>query len=326
MSEEIVIARPAIVTLMGPTAAGKSDVALELAARLRATIVSVDSAMVYRGMDIGTAKPDSALRARVPHRLIDVRDPAERYSVAQFVVDAREAIREALADGRLPLLVGGTMMYFNAFKSGLAAMPEVAPEIRAELADRARTEGLAALHRELAAVDPIAAARIHPRNPQRLLRALEVYLASGRPISEWWSEQHDSGAAERFEADLVEFTLMPSRADLAARIEARFRKMLSSGFVDEVRALRARGDLSPELPSMRAVGYRQAWSYLDGRIDERTMIESSLRATRQLAKRQATWINRWRDHRMLDATRSDAAEQMLQYLEAVAILDRQSRG
>jgi len=217
-------------------------------------------------------------------------------------------------------------MYFNAFKSGLAAMPEVGAEIRAELAARAQSEGLAALHRELAAVDPIAAERIHPRNPQRLLRALEVYRASGRPISEWWSVQDDAGAAEEFEADLVEFALLPARAVLAARIESRFRKMLASGFVDEVRALRARGDLTPELPSMRAVGYRQVWSHLDGRIDERTMIESALRATRQLAKRQATWINRWRDHRMLDASRGDAAEQMLQYLDAVAILDRHSRG
>jgi len=318
------IARPAIVALMGPTAAGKTDVAVAIAERCRATIVSVDSAIVYRGMDIGTAKPSRDLRARIPHRLVDIREPSERYSVAQFVADAHDAVREALVEGRLPLLVGGTMMYFNAFKSGIAAMPDVPSEVRAELAERAQSEGLAALHRELEAADPIAAAGIHPNNPQRLLRALEVYRASGRPISAWWAAQRDHGSADGLEAELVEFTLEPSRAVLNARIEARFARMLADGFIDEVRALRARGDLHRDLPSMRAVGYRQAWSHLDGEIDERTMIERALRATRQLAKRQSTWLNRWRDRRALDASRDDAAEQMLQYLEAVAILDRRS--
>jgi len=275
------------ILLMGPTGAGKTDAALALAARLPVEIVSVDSAMVYRGLDIGTAKPDAAARARVPHHLIDIRDPAERYSVAEFVRDATQAISAVAARGRSALLVGGTMLYFRALQSGLAALPAADQGLRAELALRARAEGWPALHAELARVDPAAAARIRPNDAQRIQRALEVYRLTGRPLSE--AQRQDlRGAAGGGFLKLV--LAPPERATLSARLEARFDAMLAAGLLAEVEALKRRGDLDAELPALRAVGYRQLWAHLEGACDLRTARELAIRATRQLAKRQYTWL------------------------------------
>lgn len=310
-----------IVALLGPTAAGKTEVALALAERLPVSLISVDSAMVYRGMDIGTAKPDPATLARHPHALVDVRDPSESYSVADFLREATAAVEGAFRAGCLPVLVGGTMLYFKAFREGIADVPPTSPEVRRRLEARAAREGLEALHRELEALDPRAAAGIHPNNPQRLLRALEVYETSGRPISGWWQAQATRGVAEALGADLVEFALVPERSALGGRIERRFEAMLERGLVEEVARLRARGDIHPSLPSMRCVGYRQVWQYLEGAYDRATMIESAVRATRQLAKRQFTWLRSFRGVRAIAAP-ADPTREILQYLDAVAILGR----
>ena len=283
--------RPLAICLMGPTASGKTALALALADRLDCGLVSVDSAQVYRGMDIGTAKPEPAVLARYPHRLIEIRDPAEPYSAAEFRRDALTAIGEILAAGRTPLLVGGTMLYFRALIHGLAEMPGADPAIRAGIAALAEREGWDAVHRRLAAVDPASAARIDPGNRQRVQRALEVYLASGRPMSSLHAAQ--SPAAD-LPCRLLQLALVPAdRAALHRRIAARFQAMLAAGFLDEVRALKARGDLHPDLPSIRSVGYRQAWDYLDGRVSRQEMSERAIAATRQLAKRQLTWLRSW---------------------------------
>ena len=282
-----------IVSLMWPTASGKTDLAMRIADALPVEIISVDSAMVYRDMNIGTAKPTPEVLERYPHRLIDLKDPAESYSVGQFVADARACIAAAREAGRLPLLVGGTMLYFKAFKGGIADLPETSEEIRTELERRAQREGLAALHRELQLIDPVAAAGIHPNNPQRLLRALEVYATSGRPISEFWARQPNGGVAQALGCRLLEFAIEAPRDVVNARIERRFGDMLNGGLLDEVRALMVRGDLSLEFPSMRAVGYRQVWQHLSGEIDRETMVDRAVAATRQLAKRQRTWLRSW---------------------------------
>jgi len=309
-----------IVTLMGPTASGKTELAMRLADALPVEIISVDSAMVYREMNIGTAKPAPDLLERYPHRLIDLKDPAESYSAGDFVADARVCAEAALSAGRLPLLVGGTMLYFKAFKGGMAALPVASSEIRAELEQRAQRGGLAALHEELQRIDPVAAAGIHPNNPQRLLRALEVHAVSGRPISDFWARQSGGGVAQALGCRLLEFAIEPPRDVVNARIERRFAKMLNEGFLDEVRALTARGDLSPEKPSMRAVGYRQVWQYLSGEIDHGTMVERAVAATRQLAKRQRTWLRSWSGKTVLnDATE---AGQILQSLRGDRIVQR----
>ncbi len=275
------------ILLMGPTGAGKTDAALALAERLPVEIVSVDSAMVYRGLDIGTAKPDAALRARVPHALIDIRDPAERFSVAEFLDEAGRVMAACHARGRVPLLVGGTMLYFRALQSGLAALPPADPGLRAALAARAAREGWAALHAELGAVDALAAARIRPTDGQRIQRALEVHALTGRPISELQREDLRGAVLDEY----LTLVLAPAeRASLDAQLEGRFDAMLAAGLLEEVRALRARGDLDPSLPSLRSVGYRQLWEHLEGRTDLPTAREKALTATRQLAKRQYTWL------------------------------------
>jgi len=266
---------------------------MRMADTMPVDIISVDSAMIYRGMDIGTAKPAPELLHRYPHALTDIRDPSESYSVAQFLNDARACIESALERGRLPLLVGGTMLYFKALKQGLAEMPGVPDAVRQDLAKKAQRVGLAALHDELRRVDPIAAAGIHPNNPQRLLRALEVYVATGEPISTHWARQARGGVADALGCRLVELTIEPPRALLHARIEHRFAAMLEAGLLSEVRRLHSRGDLSIEAPSMRCVGYRQVWDYLDGATDYDTMIARAIAATRQLAKRQYTWLRGW---------------------------------
>ena len=310
-----------VVSLMGPTASGKTALALLLADRLPVDIISVDSAMVYRGMDIGTAKPTASVLQRYPHKLIDLKDPAQSYSVGEFIDDAKACVVAALHAGRLPLLVGGTMLYFKAFKSGLAEIPSASIDVREALEQRARREGLAALHAQLQHIDPIAAARIHPNNPQRLLRALEVHAVSGRPISQFWA-QRQSGVANVLDCRLVEFSLEPPRAAIHARIGRRFIEMLDAGLLDEVRGLMMRGDLSVDLPSMRAVGYRQVWQHLDGAVDRATMIASALAATRQLAKRQLTWLRSWQDKNLLNDVAEVNLEAILQSIEGDRIVRR----
>jgi len=312
--------RPLAICLMGPTASGKTALALALADHLDCELISVDSAQVYRGMDIGTAKPEPAVLARYPHRLIDIRDPAEPYSAAEFRRDALAAIAEILAAGRTPLLVGGTMLYFRALIHGLADMPGADPAIRAGIAALAAREGWGAVHRRLAEVDPGSAARIDPANRQRVQRALEVFLASGRPMS-------SLHAAQRPAADLpcrlLQLALVPAdRAALHRRIAERFHAMLVAGFLDEVRVLQARGDLHPDLPSMRSVGYRQAWDYLEGRLSRDAMVERAIAATRQLAKRQLTWLRSWPDLAILPADEPEPDKLLktaLKLVEAAAI-------
>ncbi|MEJ2507923.1 MAG: tRNA (adenosine(37)-N6)-dimethylallyltransferase MiaA [Gammaproteobacteria bacterium] len=281
--------RPPVVLLMGPTASGKTDLAVEFVERLGLEIVSVDSAMVYRGMDIGTAKPDAGVLARAPHRLIDFLDPAEAYSAARFRTDALREIDDILSAGRIPLLVGGTMLYFRALQAGLAELPEADAAVRAELEAQARAKGWEAMHARLAEVDPEAAARIHPNDPQRIQRALEVYVITGEPLSVWLRQT----PAADFPYRAVKLAVAPAERDvLRQRIAVRFEAMLEAGLLAEVEALMARGDLDPSLPSIRAVGYRQAWAYLAGDCDRETMVRQALAATRQLAKRQMTWLRR----------------------------------
>ncbi len=313
-----------IVALMGPTASGKTELAMRLADVMPVSIISVDSAMIYRGMDVGTAKPAAAVLARYPHQLIDLKDPRETYSAGEFIEDARACVAAALAAGRLPLLVGGTMLYFKAFKHGLADLPPTAPDVRDALAARARREGLAALHDELRRVDPVAAASIHPNNPQRLLRALEVYTTSGRPISEFWAnQQQHGGVARTLECRLLEYSIEAPRAAIHARIERRFERMLDAGLLDEVRGLLGRGDLSLQTPSMRAVGYRQVWQHLCGDIEHAAMVASAIAATRQLAKRQLTWLRSWTGKTVLnDPAEASGVDAILQSLEADRIVPR----
>ncbi len=278
--------RPQALCLAGPTASGKSAVALALAELLPLEIISVDSALVYRGMDIGTAKPTPAERAATAHHLIDIRDPRDAYSAAEFARDARRLIAEIGARGRLPLLVGGTMLYFKALLHGLDEMPSADPALRQRIEADALARGWPALHADLARVDPVSAARLAPNDGQRIQRALEVWQVSGRPLSAF----HSAYAATP-EPTLPLFSLEPThRAWLHQRIEQRFDAMLADGFLDEVRALRARGDLNAALPSMRCVGYRQAWQALEGEFPLAELRARGIAATRQLAKRQLTWL------------------------------------
>ena len=280
--------------LAGPTAAGKSALAMALAEQLPVEIISVDSALVYRGMDIGTAKPSAAERAAVPHHLIDILDPLQAYSAAQFVADARRLMTEIHARGRLPLLVGGTMLYYKALREGLDEMPLADASVRAALDQEAAERGWPALHAELAVIDPVTATRLAPGDAQRVQRALEVWRVSGRPLSAWQRGPAVDAAAMAWAASLPLVALEPlSRAWLHSRIADRFDVMLRAGFLGEVQALRARGDLHSGLPSMRCVGYRQAWAALDSggpTLDISVLRETCIAATRQLAKRQLTWL------------------------------------
>lgn len=294
--------RPRVIALMGPTASGKSACALELAQRLGGEIVSVDSALVYRGLDIGAAKPNRDEQALVPHHLIDVRDPCQPYSAAEFAADAGIAIDAIIARGKLPILAGGTGLYFRALLEGLAHMPEADAAQRTAITAEAEIRGWAALHEELAKVDPAAAQRIHATDAQRIQRALEVYRLTGRAISEWQRDARQS--TPRWKA-LKLVLAPPDRALLHARIEQRFDAMLSEGFLDEVHALRRLPELvshpAPlQLPAIRAVGYRQAWEMLDGEGDAPLFRERAIAATRQLAKRQFTWLRSELDARWFD--------------------------
>ena len=299
-----------LLCLMGPTASGKSAAAMALAREFPIEIVSVDSALVYRGMDIGTAKPSLADRKAVPHHLIDVLDPAERYSAARFVDDTHAAIDAIEARGRVPVLVGGTMLYFKALRDGLDEMPGSDLAVRDAIEREARTRGWDAMHRELARVDPETAARLAPLDAQRISRALEVHRASGLTLSSL--QRGNRATTEVAQRGFVSIALEPSdRAALHARIEARLDAMFAAGFVDEVATLRARGDLDPSLPSMRCVGYRQVLEHLDGAVDHATMRERAIAATRQLAKRQLTWLRSMPDRIVVDCLADDAIAQVV---------------
>lgn len=307
--------RPPAIFLMGPTASGKTALACALHERFPLALVSVDSALVYRGMDIGTAKPDAATLARYPHALVDIRDPARPYSAADFRDDALAAMRRIGEAGKVPLLVGGTGLYFRALQRGLSSLPPADPEVRSRLSAEAAEVGWPAMHRRLAQLDPAAARRIRPGDQQRLQRALEVIELTGRPLSE-----QQSGCGGPFPWRVLKLALLPrERTALHARIERRFDAMLADGLLDEVAALRARGDLHPDLPAIRAVGYRQAWEYLDGRGDLAELRARGIHATRQLAKRQLTWLRTELDARVLDpdgvATERRAADALGLFLD-----------
>ena len=310
-------ARRTALVLTGPTGSGKSDWALRLAEQVPIEIVSVDSAQVFRGMDIGTAKPSEAIRARVAHHLIDIRDPAERYSAGEFVRDARAAIAAIQQRGRVPVLVGGTLLYLRALLRGMAELPERSPQLRAEITARAAQVGWAPLHAELALIDPRAAAKIHRNDPQRIQRALEVYRLTGRPISEWQAATPAPDGGVHW----LRFALIPSdRAAHLKALEQRLAAMLDAGLLAEVMALYGRGDLHAELPSMRAVGYRQLWAHCAGRATLAEATRQALVATGQLAKRQLSWLRGDSSFVPLDPAADSGFERILAALRTPAFM------
>lgn len=281
--------KPQAIFLMGPTASGKTDLAIALRQTLLVEVISVDSALIYKGMDIGTAKPSQVELALAPHRLIDILDPAESYSAMNFRADALKEMADITASGRIPLLVGGTMLYYKALIEGLSPLPSADPTIRAEIEQRAEQQGWAALHQELLKIDPVAGTRINPNDSQRINRALEVFYITGKTMTELTAEQGES-----LPYDVLQFAIAPQeRAVLHERIEQRFHKMIALGFEEEVKKLYARSDLHIDLPSIRCVGYRQMWEYLQGDISLDEAIFKGICATRQLAKRQITWLRSW---------------------------------
>lgn len=292
---------------MGPTASGKTDLAIRLRQQLPVEVISVDSALIYRGMDIGTAKPSADELALAPHRLIDIRDPAQAYSAADFRADALREMAEITAAGKIPLLVGGTMLYFKALLEGLSPLPSADPAVRAEIEQAAATRGWVALHEDLQRIDPVSAARIHPNDPQRLSRALEVFAISGKTLTELTQIQGD-----QLPYRVQQFAIAPAtRAQLHERIAIRFQNMLEAGFEQEVRKLFERGDLNPDLPSIRCVGYRQMWEHLRGDYDAQEMAYRGICATRQLAKRQMTWLRGWPEVTWLDSDQPQEALQIV---------------
>ncbi len=294
---------PLALFLMGPTASGKTELAIRLRQKYPIEIISVDSALIYKGMDIGTAKPDAREQELAPHRLIDILDPSESYSAADFRRDALKEMSDIVAEGKIPLLVGGTMLYYKALLEGLSPLPAADPEIRQQIEKEAIELGWDALHDQLKAIDPVSAERIHPNDPQRLSRALEVYRISGKTLTELTKTK-----GEPLPFRVKQFAIAPKeRAELHRRIELRFEKMVENGFEDEMKALYARKDLHPDLPSIRCVGYRQMWDYLDGNCTLDEAIFRGVCATRQLAKRQITWLRSWDDLTWLDSENIDLA-------------------
>lgn len=302
--------KPAVILLMGPTASGKTSLGVELAKQLNGEIISVDSALVYRGMDIGTAKPNDEERQGIAHHLIDIIDPEESFSAGQFVEQTNRLIQQIAGRGKTPILVGGTMMYFHVLLEGIATLPDADQSIRADIDKQAQSEGWQVVHDRLAQVDPVAAARIHPNDPQRIQRALEVYLVSGRSQTDWISEQADISLSFK----PVKLAIAPAdRTVLHQKIAERFDLMLKHGFIKEVEVLRQRPLLHENMPSIRAVGYRQAWSYLDGNLDTESFREKSIIATRQLAKRQFTWLRRQKNMLWLETGDPFAMDKFLKY-------------
>ena len=311
--------KPNVICLMGPTASGKTSLAVDLVRQHPFQIVSVDSAQIYQQMDIGTGKPDKGVLDIAPHRLIDFIDPAVPYSASQFRTDAFREIDEILDFGDTPLLVGGSMLYFRVLRDGLADMPHANPEVRSEIEKLAQEQGWGAVHQQLAAVDPESAARIHRNDPQRIQRALEVYRVLGKTMTSLHAEMQARQEA-KLPYNLHFFGIQPEdRGVLHGQIETRFRKMLNEGLVDEVRALRSRGDLSHQLPSIKSVGYRQVWQHLDGEIDYDGMVEKGIIATRQLAKRQHTWLRSWPNLQRLSNSSHQSVQHVLKYMDTISI-------
>jgi tRNA dimethylallyltransferase len=308
--------KPLAIAIMGPTASGKTAAALEVAKHIPSEIISVDSALVYRGMDVGTAKPSAAERASVPHHLIDVIDPADSYSAMQFRHDALRLVEDIRSRGKLPLLVGGTMLYFKALRDGLDALPQANEELRAQLDREAATIGIPALHARLAAIDPETAARLKPNDSQRIQRALEIFQLTGQPMSQLLAKAPKTDLPFK----LLPLSLEPSdRSVLHARIADRFDAMLNAatgGLIEEVQSLRSRGDLHLGLPSMRCVGYRQTWEFLDGAYDRGALHEKGIAATRQLAKRQLTWLRSMTDRIIVDCVRPDYTALIMGHVRA----------
>ena len=300
MSNGINSALP-VIAIMGPTASGKTGLALDIAAKVESEVISVDSALVYKGMDIGTAKPTQEERAGVVHHLIDIIDPAQSYSVSQFVNDTNALIGDILARGKVPILAGGTMMYFNALINGISPLPKSDENIRDEITKQAQQSGWPKLHDELRGVDPVSGERIHPNDPQRITRALEVFRSTGKTLTHWQQQE-----GEKCPYDIAQFAIAPAdRAVLHSRIATRFDMMLEQGFEKEVLKLYERSDLHEALPSIRSVGYRQMWQYLDGQLSYAEMREKGIIATRQLAKRQLTWLRGWEQVTWLDTFAND---------------------
>ncbi len=311
---------------MGPTAAGKTALALELVKQKPFQIISVDSAQVYRGMDIGSGKPDQQTLALAPHRLIDILDPSQAYSASDFRRDAIAEIEQVVAQGQLPLLVGGTMLYFKVLRDGLADMPHADSQIRSEIENLAEREGWEAVHSWLTQVDPEAAGRVHPNDPQRLQRALEVFLVSGKTMTQFHAEEKAGrpGPDQMLPFNLHFLAIQPEQRDvLHKQIELRFRQMLEQGLVEEVQDLYQRDDLHPLLPSIKSVGYRQVWQYLAGDLSYDGMVEKSIIATRQLAKRQLTWLRSWENLENLgDPSALSVAtitDSVLKYTDSISI-------
>jgi len=280
---------PTAIFIMGPTASGKTELAVQCVQQLPCDIISVDSALVYKGMDIGTAKPDAETLKQAPHRLINLIDPSEAYSAARFRQDALREMADIQSQGRIPLLVGGTMLYYKVLQEGLSVLPSASAEVRERLETQAREQGWESMHRKLADIDAVSAQRIHPNDPQRIQRALEVYEITGKSLTEFWQTQQ----TQKLPYNLIKIALVPEdREQLRQRIALRFHHMLELGFIDEVTALKSRADLNLDMPSMRCVGYRQVWEYLENNMGFEAMVEKGIIATRQLAKRQMTWLRK----------------------------------
>ncbi|HAI96932.1 MAG: tRNA (adenosine(37)-N6)-dimethylallyltransferase MiaA [Cycloclasticus sp.] len=312
---------PRVVLLMGPTASGKTALGIEIAKALKGEVISVDSALVYRGMDIGTAKPDMEERQGIKHHLIDIIDPSESFSAGQFREQTLKLINEVSRRGKTPVLVGGTMLYFHVLLNGIAQLPEADNTIRRQIDQQAKSSGWKALHEQLRKIDPKAANRIHQNDTQRIQRALEVYRASGKTQSAWLEEQ----AKQPLPFNAVKFAIVPgNRVELHHKISLRMDLMLNNGFLDEVRLLFERGDLAANMPAIRSVGYRQAWSYLEGKYDETTFREKAIIATRQLAKRQFTWLRQQSDTMRFEMGDNQALAKVVEEFNRVDLKKKQN--